>query len=155
MTGLAATSGIQDRLLSFEVGDSVYALPIACVVEVSEVEPLACIPTLRAGIGGVMNHHGDALPVLRRSVLLDVDEAELSEPANVLVLSARPTGGARLGMEVDRIVGLVDGVAATAHGEGPIAERRSIDDRVVFVLDPQRLVARAREVIERSLGRGE
>ena len=155
MTGLAATSGIQERLLSFEVGDSVYALPIACVVEVSEVEPLACIPTLPAGIGGVMNHHGDALPVLRRSVLLDVDEAELAEPAHVLVFTGRPTGGARLGMEVDRIVGLVDGAAAVAHGEGPIAERRSIDDRVVFVLDPQRLVARAREVIERSLGRGE
>jgi len=155
MNGPAATSGIQDRLLSFEVGDSIYALPIACVVEVSEVEPLACIPTLPADTGGVMNHHGDALPVLRRSVLLGADEAELPEPAHVLVLTARPTGGSRLGMEVDRIVGLVDGAAAVAHGEGPIAERRSIDDRVVFVLDPQRLVARASEVIERSLGRGE
>ena len=155
MSQATATSGIQDRLLSFEVGNSIYALPIACVVEVSEVEPLACIPTLPADIGGVMNHHGDALPVLRRSVILDVDGAELAEPANVLVLTARPTGGARLGMEVDRIVGLVDGAAAVARGEGPVAERRSIDDRVVFVLDPQRLMARAREVIERSLGRGE
>jgi len=155
MSEPAVASGIQDRLLSFEVGESVYALPIACVVEVSEVMPLSCIPTLPAGTGGVMNHHGDALPVLRRSVLLDVDEAELAEPANVLVFTARPTGGARLGMEVDRIVGLVDGVAAVSHGEGPIAERRSIDNRVVFVLDPQRLAARAREVIERSVGRGE
>ena len=155
MSVMSATSGIQDRLLSFEVGDSIYALPIACVVEVSEVEPLACIPTLPADTAAVMNHHGDALPVLRRSVLLDVDEAELAEPTHVLVLSARPTGGARLGMEVDRIVGLVDGAAAAARGEGPIAERRSIGDRVVFVLDPQRLAARAKEVIERSLRRGE
>jgi chemotaxis signal transduction protein len=155
MSEAAVASGIQDRLLSFEVGDSIYALPIACVVEVSEVEPLACIPTLPLDTGGVMNHHGDALPVLRRSILLDVDDADLAEPANVLVFTSRPTSGSRLGMEVDRIVGLVDGAAAVAHGEGPVAERRSIDGRVVFVLDAQRLVARASEVIERSLGRSE
>ena len=48
------------------------------------------------------------------------------------------------------------GLVGTALlGVGPTASSQSIDDRVAFVLDPQRLVARAREVIERSLGRGE
>jgi chemotaxis signal transduction protein len=149
-----ALPGGEERLLTFEIGGSIHALPIACVVEVSDVGPLACIPTLPAGTAEVMNHHGDALPVLRRSMLLDVDEAELPEPGHVLVITARPTGGARLGMPVDRIVGLVDGAGATARGADPVAERRPIDDRVVSVLDPQRLVARAREVIESSLGQG-
>lgn len=143
------------RLLSFEVGGTLYALPIGCVVEVGEVKPLACVPTLPSRVGGVMNHHGDALPVLSRGVLLGVDEASLREPAHVLALTAQVSGGPRLGMPVDRIVGFVDGAPATARGEDPVAERRAMEGRVMFVLDPQRLVARAKDQIEGSLARGE
>ena len=88
MSALAEDSG-QDRLLAFEVAGSLYALPIGCVVEVAEVAPLACIPTLPERVGGVMNHHGDALPVIQRGVLLGVDEDSLAEPAHVLAVTAR------------------------------------------------------------------
>lgn len=141
----------RDRLLSFEVGGSLYGLPIACVAEVGEVEALTCIPTLPASIGGVMNHHGDALPVIRRSVLLGGQEDGLPEPSHVLTITARATGGARMGLPVDRITGLVDGEGCTARGADPVAERRVVEGRVLFVLDPQRLVARAYERIETSL----
>ena len=151
----APFSPIHERLLTFQVGGSIYALPIASVVEVSEVEPLSSIPTVPSETAGVMNHHGDALPVVRRAALLDVEQAELPEPAHVLVITPRPTGGARLGMPVDRIVGLVDGAGASSPGADPVAERRPIDGRVVFVLDPLRLVARAGDAIERSLLRSE
>jgi len=151
----SVASTCAERLLLFEVGGSRYALPIAGVIEVAEVARLACIPSLPVRVGGVVNHRGDALPVLRRSALLDVDEAALPEPTHLLVVSDRPTGGARLGLPVDRIVGLVDGTAAVARGAQTVAERRPIDGRVTSVLDPQRLVARAQEVIERSLVRSE
>jgi chemotaxis signal transduction protein len=144
-----------ERLLTFEVGSTIYALPIACVAEVSEADSLSSIPTIPFGTAGVMNHHGDALPVVKRATLLGVDESELPEPAHVLVITPRPTGGAQLGMHVDRIVGLVDGAAVSSPGADPVAERRSIDGRVVFVLDPRRLVARAAEAIESSLQRAE
>lgn len=153
MSAPARAPGLDERLLTFEVADSVYALPIACVVEVTEAEPLSSIPTVQADVAGMMNHHGDALPVLCREALLDLGDAELPEPAHVLVITPRPTGGALLGMPVDRIVGLVDGAGARSPGADPVAERRPIDGRVVFVLDPQRLVARAGETIERSLQR--
>ena len=141
-----------ERLLTFEVGGHVYALPIGCVVEVRESAPLACVPTLSRDVGGVMNHHGDALPVLRRSIFFDVREEDLPAPGHVLALAARSGGGARWGIPVDRIVGLVDGTGASAHGEDPVAECRQIDERVVFVLDPQRLLERARRVIEDAAG---
>jgi len=144
-----------ERLLAFEVAGSLYALPIGCVVEVGEVGPVACIPTLPGEVGGVMNHHGDALPVLRRGVLLRVSEDELPEPAHVLAVTARSSGGPRVGVPVDRIVGFVEGDPAIARGEDPVAERRVVEDRVLFVLDPQRLVARAKDQIEHGLARGE
>jgi purine-binding chemotaxis protein CheW len=142
-----------ERLLTFEVAGALYALPIGGVLEVIEPAPLACIPTLPPALVGVANYHGDALPVLRSSALLDVAQAELPPPQHVLVLVDRPSGAARLGLPVDRVFGLVDGAAAVARGADPVAERRSLDGRVAHVLDPRRLVARAGEVIERSLVR--
>jgi chemotaxis signal transduction protein len=155
VSGSTRPTAIEQRLLTFEVAGGVYALPIACVVEVSEVQPLACIPTLAVGVAGVMNHHGDALPVLSGRTLLEVEADGEEDPDHILVVARRSTGGARLGMPVDRVLGLVDGAGAAARGSDPVAERRPIDGRVVSVIDPQRLVARAKEVIERSLGAGE
>jgi chemotaxis signal transduction protein len=142
-----------ERLLTFEVAGSLYALPIACVVEVAEASALACIPMLTPEMAGVLNFHGDALPVIRREVLLDLEVQELPDPSHVLVVTPRPNGGARLGVCADRIEGLVNGDGALASGAGPVAERRSIDGRLVFILDAERLVARAREAIEASLER--
>jgi len=141
-----------DRLLTFDVGNRVYALPIACVAEVTEVEPLVSIPTLPVGTAGVVNHHGDVLPVLQRSVLLELPEA-LPDPTHVLVVTPWAGEGPRFGIFADRILGLVSGCAARATGQAPAAEKRSIDGRTVFVLDPERLFARAGEAIENSLER--
>jgi chemotaxis signal transduction protein len=145
--------GIEARLLSFEVGGAVYALPIGCVVEVCEAEAWACVPMLPRETAGVMNHHGDAVPVLRRSALLGTGDADELAPTQVLVISPRPDGGPRLGLPVDRIVGLFEGVGAASRGASPVAERRNVDGRVVSILDPGRLVSRAREAIEHSLER--
>jgi chemotaxis signal transduction protein len=104
-------------------------------------------------VGGVINYHGDALPVLNCSSLFDVDDSELGEPGNILVISGRVGESARLGIPIDRVLGLVDGAAAAMSGAKAVAERRSIQGRVASVLDPQRLVSQARDVIESSLGR--
>ncbi|MEE8475718.1 MAG: chemotaxis protein CheW [Myxococcota bacterium] len=154
MSELATARENERRLLSFEVGGARFALPISGVIEVAKVDFIACIPTLPVEIGGVINHRGDVLPVLRHGSLLDVDRADSSDPTHVLVVSDPPTtSGTRLGLLVDRVLGLVDGDPAVGTGTGPVAERRPIDGRVSGVIDPQRLVARAREVIERSLVR--
>lgn len=151
MSGASALA-FEERLLTFEVGGSLYALPIANVIEVAEVEELACIPMLPASTGGVVNLHGDALPVIRRSELFGVDEAGLPAPAHLLVVAGRPDQVARLGVPVDRIAGLVDGCGAASGSGELVAERRPLGGRVVGIVDPRVLVTRAREAIERGLG---
>ena len=46
-------------------------------------------------------------------------------------------------------------VRATARGDEPVAERRVVDGRVLFVLDARKLVERARQQIEESVLRGD
>jgi chemotaxis signal transduction protein len=152
MSVQAAARSRDERLLTFEIARSLYALPISAVVEVTEVEEgFAAIPTIPAQTGGAINFHGDALPVLRSSALLGVDAGEPKTPAQVVVVTDRPTEQARLGLPVDDILGLASGPRATARGADPVAERRSIDGRVAKILDPARLVAKAESVIEQAL----
>jgi chemotaxis signal transduction protein len=147
----AVQHAASDRLLVFEIGGALYALPIAEVIEVTEVGRVASVPTLRTSVGGVMNHHGDALPVLRRRALFEVGERELPEPRNLLVLGRSPDDASRLGVPVDAVIGLVEGSGGTALGPDAVAERRPIGGRLVNVLDPRRLSKRAVQVIEQSV----
>jgi chemotaxis signal transduction protein len=142
-----------ERLLTFAVGGGLYALPIASVLEVAEAGGDACIPGVPSRTAWVMNHHGDALPVVSSAALLGLDAAGVPAPEHVLVICARSAGAASLGLPVDRILGLVDGAGAVARDHDPIAERRPLNGRVANVLDAQRLVAKAREVIEQALAR--
>ena len=149
------SADIQDRLLTFEIGSSLFAVPIEGVHEVAELTQLACIPTLSRDVAGVINYRGDALPVVRRERLLDPGAGALDAPQHVLVISDRPSNPPCLGLEVDRVLGLVDGKPARGRGSEPVAERRPMDGRLLQVVDATRLVARARKVIEDALARGE
>ncbi len=151
-----------DRLLTFEVCGALYALPISQVLEVAEAGQITCVPTLPRHYGGVMNWHGDALPVLSPASLLDRESeggeetSRSTEPRegcgeHVLVVSDRGDATPRLGLPIDQVHGLVDGPVRSAPDSGVVVERRSMDGRVVSVLDPQGLVARAGDVIEEAV----
>jgi chemotaxis signal transduction protein len=149
------------RLLMFLFDDVRYALPIAWVVEVAEKDRVSSVPSLALPIGGVMNWHGEALPLVATELLLgrDRDEAGATpfgaattvgySQDQVLVVAERPGSPARLGMPVDRVVGLVVGPGYDGRkGEGLVVERRPVDGRIVHILDPAVLVARGAEVVE-------
>ena len=148
MSASAPITGADERLLTFEVSGGLYALPIDGVLEVAEICRVACIPTMPAHVGGVVNYHGDALPVLSWSSLCGIEATD--QPGNFLVITDRGSDVARLGIAVDRVTGLVDGSAPAAAGNEIVAERRSINGRIASLLDPRQLVARAQSVIESS-----
>lgn len=140
------------RLVLFEVGGGAYALPIADVIEVTEWSQLAAIPTLPVGVAGVINHHGDALPIVARDALLE-EPVTGSRPEHVLVLGAPGGQSGRLGVLVDRVLGLVDAPAGPSASDGLVVERRPLRGRIVAVLDAARLLERAERVIEQHGGR--
>jgi len=159
---MPARGGATERLLAFEVAGGLYALPIEAVLEVAEVESATCVPGIGTHVAGVMNWHGDPLPVVASEPLLAsgdpaIDGAEISDGGSVLreqvlVLSDRGDEAARLGMPVDRVAGLIEGGAPLGRSSEVVVERRPVDGRVVAVLDPRQLVARAGDIIGRAAG---
>ncbi len=150
MNATTSLGGAAKRLLTFEIAGGLYALPIEGVLEVVDMGRVTCIPTMPTEVGGVVNYHGDALPVISTPSLLETDSDGPLEASNFLVITDRGSDAARLGVPVDRVLGIVDGSAASSGGTHVVAERRSIDGRVASLLDPQQLIAKARNVIERS-----
>lgn len=146
------TAADERRLVLFEVGGGAYALPIADVIEVTEWSQLAAIPTLPAALAGVINHHGDALPIVARDALLE-EATTATRPEHVLVLGVSGGQSGRLGVPVDRVLGLVDVPAGTPTGDGLVVERRPLRGRIVAVLDAARLLERAERVIEQVGGK--
>jgi chemotaxis signal transduction protein len=139
----------ESRMLAFELGGALFALPIAGVVEVAESARIAPVPMLPRASFGVVNHHGDALPVVFGSGLLEFSGP--SAPTHLLVLAGDADDPDRYGLPVDRIVGLVAGEAKVARGESPVAERRQHEGRVLSVIDPRRLMACALARVEESV----
>ncbi|MCL4685435.1 chemotaxis protein CheW [Myxococcota bacterium] len=152
MTAVAPRAGSppETRLLLFEVSGTTFALPIADVLEVMEIAPIAGIPGLPRRLAGVMNHHGDALPVVSREALFEVSEANLVPARHVLVLAERGGEAGHLGVPVDDVVGLADAALGPPQLGELVAERLSLRDRVTSVLEARRLVARAAALIEMS-----
>jgi chemotaxis-related protein WspB len=147
------------RMLTFEIGGAAYALPIADVIEVSEVARTACIPTLPQKVAGVVNHHGDALPVVSRALLFGLDDAALPPPEHLLVVGDGGAESGRLGLPVDRVLGLASVDEALPRSTTLISARRPLAGRIVHILCTDRLLARAAQAIEqavdRSAGRGQ
>jgi chemotaxis signal transduction protein len=142
-------SAAEQGLLAFELGMTLFALPISGVVEVAESARVAPVPTLPRAHFGVVNHHGDALPVVFGGALLAFSGT--SAPTRLLVLAGDADDPERYGLPVDRILGLLAGEATPALDDDPIAERRPHEGRVLNVLDPRRLLARALARVEESL----
>ena len=143
----------EERLVTFLVAGAAYAIPIADVLEVTEVGRPCAVPSLPRSVAGVVNHHGDALPVVAPAMLFDVADADVPEPEHLLVLAGSDAEAPSLGLPVDRICGLVPGRGGTALEASGIVERRPIDGRIVSILDTKRLLARAAASIEQAAAR--
>lgn len=139
------------RLVLFEVAGSTYAIPIAEVLEVMETAPTAGIPGLPRRLAGVVNHHGEALPLVSREALFDVSNAPLAPSQHVLVLAARDGEAGTLGVPVDRVVGLADAALSPHQQPGLVVERLPLRGHVTNVLDARRLLGRAAALIEGSM----
>ncbi len=160
MSEQASAAHSDERLLTFEVGATMYALPIEAVHEVAEAQQVSCVPGLPTAQAGVMNWSGEALPIVANHLLLAIAEqadAAAEQPESivdehVLVVAERADAPARLGLPVDKVVGLVDGGRRVARGQRLVQERRPIEGRVVHVLDPRELVARAGRIVAKVEG---
>jgi purine-binding chemotaxis protein CheW len=126
------------NVIVFAVGASRYAVELRWVREVVTLGFVTAVPTAPAVLGGVCNLHGSILPVLDVASLLDLPAGPPPRQGDgALVLEAE---GTTCALRVDQ----VDHVASLSESGGAVVDTTG---RPLVLLDPQRLVRRALELV--------
>jgi chemotaxis signal transduction protein len=126
------------NVIVFAIGAARYAVELRWVREVVTLGFVTGVPTAPPALGGVCNLHGTILPVLDVGALLDQPAGPPPRQGDgALVLEAE---GILCGLRVDQ----VDHVASLFEDGGAVVDSAG---RPLTLLDPQRLVRRALELV--------
>ncbi|HUJ62618.1 MAG TPA: chemotaxis protein CheW [Kofleriaceae bacterium] len=126
------------NVIVFALGSSRYAVELRWVREVVTLGFVTEVPTAPPAVGGVCNLHGAILPVLDVAALLDLPPGPPARQGDgALVLESE---GIVCALRVDQ----VDHVASLAENDGAVVDATG---RPLTLLDPQRLVRRALELV--------
>ncbi len=139
------------QLVSFRVGGEEFALDILRVLEILRLQELTRVPSSPDCMDGVMNLRGKIIPVITLRKRFGLDRIAPNEQTRIVVIEAK---GTVLGVIVDSVsevlsipadsveppprLGTVDQQYVSGVGK--------IDDRLLILLDVDRLMEDASEV---------
>jgi len=126
-------------LLSFAMGSEVYGVDILTVQEIRQWEGATPLPRTPAHLRGVINLRGEVVPVLDLRDRLGLPVPAEGRPV-VIVFRLHEK---RVGAIVDAVLDvhpLEDGLQPPPAGARFVAGLATLDDRLVIVLDTQRLL---------------
>ena len=126
----------------FERNGRLFGVTTALVAEVIEVPVMTRVPSVHRVIKGVINHHGDVLPVLDTGVLLgeEAPGAANGQGPEARIAFILSTAQGRLVVPIDDTRGLMTLPAEGTPGDGLIKMVVTQGSDVISVLDVERLV---------------
>lgn len=89
------------EMLSFNVGDAIYAIEIKYIKEIIEVERITIVPKIPDHIKGVINLRGKVVPVISVRKRFDIEEIPYDSRTCIIVLEFED--GEQVGIIVDRV----------------------------------------------------
>ena len=132
------------NVIVFTLGAIRYALELRWVREVVSLGFVTSVPTAPAALGGVCNLHGAILPVLDVGALTDATPGPQPRQGDgALVLEV---DGLVCALRVDQ----VDHVASLHETGGAVVDATG---RPLTLLDPQKLIRRAMELVTQEAER--
>jgi purine-binding chemotaxis protein CheW len=137
---------ISQQLVVFSLGNEEYALPIGAVHEIIRFTEPRTVASDDAWIRGVIGLRGKIIPIFDLAARMALEGAG-SEPGKIVIVE---TGTGQVGVMVDEVEEVLT-VSGDQLEDVPTANRDSIEaiakieDRLVILLNPEGLFARATE----------
>ncbi|MEM6459314.1 MAG: chemotaxis protein CheW [Planctomycetota bacterium] len=138
------------QLVSFEIGDEEYAIPILAVQEINRLMPITRVPHGPPAVRGVINLRGRIIPVIDMRQRFGLDAAGDDGDARIVVVEVGAAGRV-IGFTVDRVhevlrlsPDIVDPAptAGASINADYIRGVGKLDDRLLILLDLDRLFTR-------------
>lgn len=137
--------GIDQRLLTFSIGNNGYGIPILEVKELIGMMEITTVPKTPEFIKGIINLRGKIIPVMDLRIKFGIESQEYDERTCIIVVEVRINGVKKLlGVVVDTVSEVVtiseDQVEPPPEygltvGHNSILGIGKIKDRVVIILD--------------------
>jgi purine-binding chemotaxis protein CheW len=143
----AATDEIREtELISFELAGQKYGLPVENVVEVIRMVAVTELPSMPAGMLGVINLRGEVTPLLDLRQVFDLPQQQLGLDIPILVARAN-------GKPFAMVVDAVDGIRTLSEDTQTASQALSTDvqylsvvarleEELLLVINPEALLSR-------------
>lgn len=89
------------NILTFAIGDCIFALPIENVVRVEQAAALTPLPGAPDHVAGLLNHHGTILPVIDIRPSLGAESRDIIPDDQYIIIKS---GSRNLAIIADRVV---------------------------------------------------
>jgi purine-binding chemotaxis protein CheW len=128
-------------LVGFIVGEVAYAVPTACVREITTPHPVTELPHLPRGVIGVFEHRGQVVPVIDLRTCFEVTAQAAEKRSQWIIVEVAQH---RIGLCVNRVTGVFEvgfGALKPVPEIGKGIDPRNLvgvanqQDRLTFVLD--------------------
>ncbi len=136
------------EMLSFNVGDAIYAIEIKYIKEIIEVEKITIVPRIPDHIKGVINLRGKVVPVISVRRRFDIEEIPFDSRTCIIVLEFED--GEQVGIIVDRVQEVVNvkpsDISRTPDSKNVNANRYiksivHIENNVILLIDCIKLIS--------------
>ncbi|MBL4697255.1 MAG: chemotaxis protein CheW [Phycisphaerales bacterium] len=144
---LSEQSGEQLQLVSFTVGEELFAVNILSVQEINRMMSLTKVPQSSDGIEGVINLRGRIIPVLNLRSQFGIPAAEINEDSRIIVVDV---AGSTVGFIVDSVqrVLLIDNsiieptpLMSTSIDSSYVRGVAKLDEELLILLDLDNLLS--------------
>ena len=150
--GRAYSATVAKDLIQVEVDAVMYALEVACIREIVNPLPIIELPRERPFVLGVADYREEVVAVVDLRLLFGLPAQEASRQTKWVVLE---TAGRLVGVVVDAVLDVFSS-AENRQREVPVLDHRHLQrgiasayrhhDRLVFLLDADRLVEPAMQI---------
>ncbi|MDR2909114.1 MAG: chemotaxis protein CheW [Oscillospiraceae bacterium] len=136
---------MEGKYLTFFVGEQIFSLPIACVIEIVQVQPINTMPELPYYVKGIINMRGKVIPVIDMNLRFGRSEREYTERTCIIIIEIN---GNQVGFIVDAVDEVLDITPENISPPPALAERGStyivgvgkLEGKIVLMLDSAILV---------------
>lgn len=134
------------QYVGFRLDQEDYAIPITTIREIIVMKPVTRIPQVPASIEGLINLRGSVLPIVNLRRLFGLPPREFDDETRTVIVNV---GSRTLGYVVDEVTQVIKiaaeqiqapPVSVAAFAGRHIAGLARLDDRLLIILDVQRLL---------------
>jgi len=132
------------QLLSFELDDASYAVPVDSVREIVRMRPITPVPRVPDSVRGVISLRGEIIEVVDIRQLLELEPIELKRRTRIIVVNLEDGQAAAILVDAVNEVLRIPKQAirpAAASESGAIESLCSVGDRFVSLIELNRVLA--------------